>query len=279
MNLRRVDVSHLQPETLADQPAPQLQWINISQLVVDDRYQRGLSRANWAAIKKIAADFRWSRFAPVLVAPLPGGDFAIIDGQHRAHAALLCGIEVIPCMSVPMTQAEQAQAFSFINGNVIRITPHHVYKAALAAGETWAERCCIAVGKAGCTLMVSNSSTADKKPGEVYCIGLIKALVLAGKSEAVTKGLTALMEYGPDRPALFSDYLLSPWLRAIATDDAHLSADLVGVLRAHEPFRVLAAIDRDFQMNPGKTGKVTACRDAFAKLIRHAQRQAPEAAA
>jgi len=54
----------------ADQPAPMLDWIALDRMVIDDSYQRPLNRANWVVIHKIAADFRWSRFGPILVSPI-----------------------------------------------------------------------------------------------------------------------------------------------------------------------------------------------------------------
>lgn len=97
-HLNPINVDGMDVFPLAEQPAPQLLWLRIEDLVVDSRYQRPLNTGNWAAIRRIAKDFRWSRFSPVLVAPVEGGRYAVIDGQHRAHAAALCGIESIPAM-------------------------------------------------------------------------------------------------------------------------------------------------------------------------------------
>lgn len=263
---RPVDVSGqpgLQP---ADQAAPVLDWIAVDRLVVDDRYQRPLTKAGWQTIRRIAEDFRWTRFSPVLVAPLPGGLWAIIDGQHRTHAAAICGIEKVPCMSVHMDTAEQAHAFAGVNGTVTRITIHHVYKAALAAGEPWAERACVAVEAAGCTLMTYNRSTAEKRCGEVFCIGLIRQLVTSGQGSAVTAVLQALRRLDGDRrPALYSDYILRPLMTAVAADPAFLKVDLAATLDRHDPFKVLDRIRRD-------AGSVSAtmARNAFILLLKAA---------
>lgn len=104
------------------EPAPDLKWLPISDIVIDEAYQRPLLRSNWKAIEKIAREFKWSRFTPVLVAPVEGGKFALIDGQHRTHAAKLRGLPVVPAMIVPMSAEEQAMAFAHVNGNVIKIT-------------------------------------------------------------------------------------------------------------------------------------------------------------
>lgn len=126
------------PADLAPGPAAILQWIEIDLLVIDDSYQRELKQQNWKAIRKIASGFRWSMFSPVFVSPVEGGLYAIIDGQHRTHAAAICGFKQVPCQIVHMSRSEQAAAFAAVNGTVTQVTAHQVLKAALAANEKWA---------------------------------------------------------------------------------------------------------------------------------------------
>ncbi|MCA3798397.1 MAG: hypothetical protein IOC66_39665 [Burkholderia sp.] len=45
--LRPIDVQNCEPVTPADQPAPMLDWIPISKIVMDDDYQRELKPNNW----------------------------------------------------------------------------------------------------------------------------------------------------------------------------------------------------------------------------------------
>lgn len=173
-------------------PAPMLQWLEIGDLVVDDSYQRELKGENWTAIGRIAASFRWSRFSPVFVAPIEGGKFAIIDGQHRTHAALMCGFERVPCQIVQMDTVEQAASFAAVNGLVTKVSAGQIFKAALVAGNAQAQACQQAVIDAGCRLMLRNNTTSEKKAGEVYALGLIKTQVKAGNAGVVTAGLSAL---------------------------------------------------------------------------------------
>jgi ParB-like nuclease domain len=130
-------------------PAPMLHWLPIDRLIIDEAYQRPLGRNNWLAIEKIAANFQWSRFGPVLVAPITGGLYAIIDGQHRCHAAAMCGITEVPAMVVQVGIEEQSRAFAWVNSQTIKVTLFHVYKAALAAKEDWAIRADAAVAGGG----------------------------------------------------------------------------------------------------------------------------------
>ena len=163
---------------------PIVSWVPIRRIRIDDSYQRGLLKRSWRAIDRIAEHFDWARFTPVLLAPIEGGLFALIDGQHRTHAANIAGHDEVPAMIVGMTKAEQARSFSWVNGSVAAITPLHIYKAALAAGETWALGSRDVVEEAGCRLMTSNKSAIQKRPGEVFAIKLIRSYVEDGAARS-----------------------------------------------------------------------------------------------
>lgn len=224
-------------------PAPMLQWIRIEQLVVDDSYQRELKPGNWSAIRRIAAQFKWSRFSPVFVAPIEGGRFAIIDGQHRTHAAAICGFAEVPCQVVQMNHEEQAASFAAVNGLVTKVTQWQIYKAALAAGVSWAKECNDAVTAAGARLMTGNSTAADKKAGDVYALGLIRSHVAAGRAGVVTAALSALRraECG-EIPEYWTGSILKIWLQAVADRPALIrdGADLAGFL---DDFDLCSAYD------------------------------------
>jgi hypothetical protein len=240
--LRPVVTEGLRRANLTPQAAPQLTWIEIAQIRFDDRFQRPLGRSNQLAIARIAAQFQWSRFSPVLLSPIEGGLFSCLDGQHRTHAAALCGIVSVPAMVVLVPPAEMAAAFIHINAATIRVTPHNLYRAGLMAGESWAISMRNAVEAAGCKLALGNASTATKKPGTLYCIALIRKLVVAGHGDLVTAGLQALRQFDDKgRVALWSDYVLAPWLGAVAAAGVADVDRLVDVLSRRDPFLVIEA--------------------------------------
>lgn len=171
---------------------PLLTWLAIDRLRLDDSYQRGLGKSNWRNIEVIAADFDWARFTPILAAPLDDGLFAIIDGQHRTHAAALRGFDAVPAMVVPMTHAEQARAFAWVNGQVTAITVYHVYKAALVAREPWALDAREIVEQAGCKLLTYPVSTYNRRPREIDAIGLVRDHVNAGRGDLLAAAFGAL---------------------------------------------------------------------------------------
>ncbi|ORE94137.1 hypothetical protein ATO13_08686 [Stappia sp. 22II-S9-Z10] len=200
-------------------PAPMLQWIAIADLVIDDTYQRMIDGAGRRAIMRIAAAFSWARFSAVHVAPVEGGRFAVIDGQHRTHAAALCGFESVPCQVVTIAPAEQAAAFAAINGIVKPILPVDIYKAALAAGEEWAVTADRAVRDAGCQLMTYGTSAGQKKPGQVFATKTIRRSIEDHGAEATTAALRAIRQ-APHHGATVDAYnvaMLRPAINAIAS--------------------------------------------------------------
>jgi hypothetical protein len=114
---------------------PKLKWIAISALVIDPDYQRPITETGHRNVRRIAAEFDWIKFAPVVVAAAGGNRFAIVDGQHRTTAAKLIGIDKVPCAIIDAARAQQAMAFRAINGNVTKISSLQHHHAAVVAGD------------------------------------------------------------------------------------------------------------------------------------------------
>lgn len=249
-------------------PAPMLQWIAVDRLVIDDAYQRPLLPGNWKAIEKIAQNFQWSRFSPVLVAPVTGGLFAVIDGQHRVHAAAICGITEVPAMIVQVGIEEQSRAFAWVNSQQVRVSGFHIFKAAFAAGDDWAVRADAAVSGGGCRLMRANASSSAKKPGEVYTIALIRSLVEAGQDRAITAALAALRSVPSlDRPVVYSDFILRPWIHAVAASHSPPHHQLVRALEMRNPFKVIEAAQASLDRSVPQAVKA---REALRQMIARA---------
>jgi hypothetical protein len=241
MTYRAVDVAGLTAVEPQDQALPILQWVELDSLVIDTRYQRELGAPGRKAIQTIADSFDWMQFSPVLIAPADGGRFAVIDGQHRVHAAKLCGFHQVPAQIVMASAAQQASAFVGVNGKVISITAHQVYRAALAAREGWALRCRDIVEAAGCTLATCNPSSKTKKPRVIYQIGTIRNMVVKlGQAEALRFVLSGLVAYDQKgRIALYTDYVVRVMVDAVHDQADLLDLDLAAFCAARDPFHVL----------------------------------------
>lgn len=225
-------------------PAPMLKWVKIADLVVDDSYQRDLKPGNWKAIKAIASDFKWSRFSPVFVAPVEGGKFAIIDGQHRTHAAAMCGFAEVPCQIVQMSREEQAAAFAAVNGLVTKVTTWQIFKAAHASGAQWAVEMQRVAHDAGCRVMTANASMFSKKPGEIYSVVKLRKIIDQHKAENVTKALGILRqaEGFKDDAEYWDGSIIIPMIEALCERPPVLNNPAAS--SAVSDFDVFGAIDK-----------------------------------
>jgi len=133
----QIDLQDLDP-TLNLGPKPRFSWIGKELLVIDPRYQRGLTgRRSAELISQIVDTFTWSKFQPLTVTELDDGRFAVVDGQHRGAAALLPPLfEEVPAWIVDAPDVRaQAKVFVGINEDRNRMTSLQVYKAQLAARD------------------------------------------------------------------------------------------------------------------------------------------------
>lgn len=239
--MRDIDISGQPQTTLREQPAPMLDWLKICNLRIDDRYQRPLTATNWKAILRIAQNFDWCAFGPILCAPIEGGLYAVIDGQHRVHAAAICGIERVPSMIVQVPPAKQALAFVNVNSG-IRVTQHQVFRAELAAGDPEALAIRSACADADCEALTYNPSAATKKPGQISSIGFLRSAIRAGHAAHLTAALASIRVYDTKgRTGLYTDYILAPWLAAIVQTQVLDVAHLFRALQARDPFHTVEA--------------------------------------
>jgi ParB/Sulfiredoxin domain len=257
MTHRPIDISAQDPvDPVATTAArPRMEWVDIDQLRVDESYQRPLAACNWRIIRRIAVTFDWARFTPVMCAPMTGG-LALIDGQHRAHAAALAGMTSIPAMIVDIATNRQASAFTAINTQRTTVGACHIFRAALVSREPWAIAAARAVDAAGCRLMTSNHSAALKKSGEIYAVSLVRTHVQAGNDRLVTQVLNAIRASARcDEIAMYQSRILKPLLAVLAgeprvqlpmlarfiTDtDLIRARDTVGNLRARAEYTRLS---------------------------------------
>jgi hypothetical protein len=58
------------PDSTSPGAVPMLQWLKIEDLVVDPAYQRPIVGNGRRNVDRIAREFSWSCFAPVVVSPV-----------------------------------------------------------------------------------------------------------------------------------------------------------------------------------------------------------------
>lgn len=213
-------------------PAPQLQWLPIALLRVDPAYQRPITAKGRQNIVKIVKEFRWNRFAPVVVSPIAGGLYAIVDGQHRTTAAATVGLESVPCLVILADAREQAAAFSAINGAVTRMHKMSIHHAAVAAGDPAACEIDAVARAAGVTILRYPKSELHQAPGETMAIGSIAEAIAAHGEAATVLALKAIRE----PPNNVRGGLTGPIIRATAAMAAFMlernatDADVIGFI-------------------------------------------------
>jgi len=201
--------------------AGRMEWLPLEALMIDGRYQRPLLERGKANIRRIAQGFRWSCFAPLIVSPVAGGDFfAIVDGQHRAAAAMAHGgIDKLPCWVVHLDAREQAHAFAAVNADRTHMNLQALWHARHMAGVEEAVEVFAAMGAAGVTLPKYPVPKSKMRPLETLAIGVLVRLRKLYGAPLLTATLVALAAAFPTTPGAINalslrctgDFLGSRW--------------------------------------------------------------------
>lgn len=158
-------------------PRSTVRWLGVDSLVIDERYQRDILRHGSLNIVRIAREFEWAKFVPVVVAEVGQDQYAIVDGQHRATAAALRGLTEVPCMIIKANAAKQAEVFAAINGQVTAISGLQLHAARVAAKHPVASKLndvCAAAGVSICRYPVPANKM---KAGETLAAGRLYILL------------------------------------------------------------------------------------------------------
>ena len=159
-------------------------------------YQRLWAAAKWAKNPEASRE--------VVVSPVEGGKFAIIDGQHRTTSAALVGFESVPCQIVIAARAEQAAAFKAINGTTTPISQMALHAAALVASEPWAVQIAHVCACAEVELLRYPVPTDKQPPGQTMAVGAIaRCLKQYGEATLIT-ALQCVTQTSNNQPGALS---------------------------------------------------------------------------
>lgn len=163
-------------------PQPTLEWLDLTDLYVDKKYQRATnSKQSQKIIGKILFGFNWTKFQPPTVACVEDKQgeirYAVVDGQHRFIACQKHPlITEIPCYIITADGiADQANSFAAINKNRVHITPVAIYHAEVAAGDPDAMRVKRVCDKTG-VKVASHTNTQSHKANETVAVTVISKL-------------------------------------------------------------------------------------------------------
>lgn len=165
-------------EALAAETRPVLRWVPPCELMVDETYQRDLSRKSIAVIKGAVSGFSWAKYKP----PIVTEDGAkkklhVIDGQHTAIAAATIGLKSIPVFIVGAESLDaRARAFVAHNTDRVRVTSIQMWHALVAAGDPDACDVANVCKRAGVRIREYSQASAIAE-GDTKAVGLIRKLV------------------------------------------------------------------------------------------------------
>jgi hypothetical protein len=171
----------------------------LDQLFIDPAYQRTILESGKANVRRMMEQFSWALFGALVVSQRAPRIYAVIDGQHRATAALnRGGIDKVPCVVLSASVEAEARAFSDINRNVTRIHPLQSFRAAVAGGDPEAKEIVAACAEAGVVIVPYPKAVELMKPGETCALsGIRKSLKRHGEQATIT-ALIMLRTADPD---------------------------------------------------------------------------------
>lgn len=173
-----------------------LEWLSLKSLVIDPEYQREITPVGRKNVRRIAESFNWSMFAPIIVAAIGDNRYAIVDGQHRATAAALVGIDRVPCAIIEAKRGEQAAAFRAINGNTTRLHAIHLFNAAVAAGDADALAVLDVCKRGGISILRNIRPLKDR---ETHAVKTISTAIARFGPDTAVLGLRAIVHSGDGR--------------------------------------------------------------------------------
>lgn len=214
-------------------------------LVVDERYQRPIVGKGKHNIIRILEEFDWRKFMPLVVVPIGDGTYAVIDGQHRATAALLHpAVDAVPAMIVEATVAEAAAIFVAVNATTTGVNLSSTFRARVEAGEAEAGAIAEVCHRAGVVVRRTNPTGSGAwGRGETVAVGALTSIMRQHGEAMLETVLRGLVESGDGHPGLLSGVVLKALAAVIAETGASLD-QVKGALGQCRLFRQIEAASK-----------------------------------
>lgn len=116
---------------------PDVRMIAVHDMQIETAYQRNLSPKSISLIRRIVANWNWTKFKCPIISETGTGKFNVVDGQHTAIAAASHPqIMFLPCVVIDAASV-QDRAASFVSHNTDRVqmTAHQIFIGRAAAGD------------------------------------------------------------------------------------------------------------------------------------------------
>jgi len=236
---------------------PILQWLLISELVVDPAYHQSIGSRGRRIVNRIARAFCWSSFAPVVVAPVAPAKFVIIDGELRTTAAALIGLDAVPCQIVTAAKTEQSAARRAITGTALPASRMALQAAALVAGKVDAVRLDEICARAEVKLLRYPVSIERQAAGQTMAVGAIARCLKYFGEETLITALQCVTQTANNRPGVLSARIIKALCEVLHGDQARRDSGLA-LLEAFDRINLTAlqrAASVDAATNQISTGE------------------------
>lgn len=157
---------------------PEVTWIDPSDLLVDESYQRGIGEKGVRLIRKIVEHFDWRKFKPPTAVWTDDG-LEVLDGQHSAIAAASHpGVGTIPVVIVEASDVkDRASAFIGINRDRLNVTMMQIHAAGIVSGDQAAMQIEAVCQSAGVRILKTSPSNGEYQPRDTVAVRAIGELI------------------------------------------------------------------------------------------------------
>jgi ParB-like nuclease domain len=253
---------------------PELKWLNVEKLYVDSRYQRNTkSEASRKNLRFLAEEFKWSRFGTLIVCFVPAEKkYAVLDGQHRLHAAVALGFTEVPCSIAKDLDFEtQAKSFVAINTKRVQLNSLAAFHAAVAAGDKTAAAIKEILDE--CKIDVPRNPVigSETGPRQMQSPGSLAKMIGKYSRKHIVWALTIIPEaYGEKKGMMRAMLIKSLTEFAKQTPDVERER-MLKVLAALDPLQLERDAQASVTINGGRS--FTAMVEALNRLYRNAGRK------
>jgi len=208
------------PDSVSAGQPPVLQWLAISDLVMDPSSRNPMRGKARRDVREIARNFSWAFFATVVVTPLQGGKFAIIDGRRRTTAAAVIGLDKVPCQIVNATPEEQLVAFRAINGSGATVSRMALHAAGVVASDPWSVQVAEACARAEVELLRYPVPVERQTGGQTMAVGAIARCLKRHGEETLITALQCVTQTTNNKPGALSARMIKALCEVLGSDHA-----------------------------------------------------------
>jgi hypothetical protein len=256
-------------------PKPELKWIPLTQLYVDQEYQRSAkSSKSQTNINYMRQNFSWAFCGALVVCYVKAKkQYAIIDGQHRYLVAKsLTGIAELPCLIInDLDVKHQAQSFVVMNTRRVKLHTLGAFHASVAAGVEDAVTLKAILDECKLAIPAYSRLKGDTHPREVQAVGALVSLLGKYSKNQIKWALTIIPEAYGDTKGQMRASLIKGLVEFIKTYPDADRARMIEVLENLDPFKLEDDARASVKINGGNRN--AAVFSALERLYKNAGRK------